>query len=145
MIRLGIDTVSLQCTKHVLAGRTPDSTDMCCAVLLLLHADLSSTALTYCSRGNYGLAVNAAAAYMQAQQAQQNQHWKMIVARVPLGRQTDGRHGLTATPEGYDSVNSGSRGLIGAGALPGSLYCHVVFDNDQAYPEYVITLKSAVI
>ncbi len=66
----------------------------------------------------------------------------MIVARVDLGKQTNGCGGLMACPAGFDSVNSGSRGLgSNAGMLPGSLFCHVVFDNDQAYPEWVVTLK----
>lgn len=79
-------------------------------------------------------------------------HWQMIVARVPLGSQTTGRSGILQVPEGFDSVNSGTRaaGAIGlpagqlqAGAIAnvGNLYCHVVFDNDQAYPEYVVTFK----
>lgn len=78
-------------------------------------------------------------------------HWQMIVARVPLGSQTTGHSGISQAPEGFDSVNSGNRaagggvGLVGvpAGAAAGigNLYCHVVFDNDQAHPEYVVTFK----
>jgi hypothetical protein len=63
-----------------------------------------------------------------------NDHWQMIVARVPLGRQAVGRSGMVETPEGFDSVNSGS--LSGMPAPPagsniGNLFCHVLFDNDQ--------------
>lgn len=130
--------------------------------------DLSSTALGYCSKGDpnrYGriglraaaLAVGvpappgAAAAAgpaaagapppgTAAAAAADDDHWQMIVARVPLGTQAVGRSGLTAPPEGFDSVNSGGAYTAGLNN-PGSLYCHVVFDNDQCYPEYVVTLK----
>ncbi len=52
----------------------------------------------------------------------------MILARVLLGRQVVGAPGLRRPPAGCESVH-------------GNGMCHVVFDNDQAYPEYIITFK----
>lgn len=117
-------------------------------------ADLSITALSFCNKGaglsRTALLAQAAAAAgagggglanALAAAQQEDDHWQMIVARVPLGSQTIGRGGLTQTPEGFDSVNSGDR-MAGyqAATNANNLYCHVVFDNDQCYPEYVVTL-----
>lgn len=67
--------------------------------------------------------------------------YKMIVARVALGNQTVGAAGMRRPPDGFDSVNSGQHGkaLVNLQSQAG-LYCHVVFDNDQCYPEYLVTL-----
>jgi hypothetical protein len=65
----------------------------------------------------------------------QQGEYKMIVARVALGLQTEGHAGMRRPPDGYDSVHGG------ASASASSVYCHVVFDNESAYPEYVITLR----
>lgn len=62
--------------------------------------------------------------------------YKMIIARVALGRQALGQAGMRRPPDGYDSVNSGS-----AHATAGNPYCHVIFDNDLVYPEYLVTLR----
>jgi hypothetical protein len=65
----------------------------------------------------------------------------MIVARVALGNQTLGVAGMRKPPDGYDSVNSGAHVLASLQRLgTDGKYCHVVFDNDQCYPENVITL-----
>jgi hypothetical protein len=132
----------------------------CCFVC---PVDLSSTALAYCNKGDpnrfvrmaqraaaaaagvpgaaaAAAAAGAAAAEAATEAGADEDHWQMIVARVPLGTQAVGRSGLTAPPEGFDSVNSGGA-HVGGINNPGSLYCHVVFDNDQCYPEYVVTLK----
>lgn len=62
--------------------------------------------------------------------------YKMVIARVALGQQAQGQAGMRRPPDGYDSVNSG-RVQVQAG----NPYCHVIFDNDQAYPEYLVTLR----
>jgi hypothetical protein len=111
----------------------------------------------------------AAAAAAAAQQQQQQQQYyqgrvlKMVVARAALGLQTQGASGMRKPPDGYDSVNSGNTQVPGVNVGTGSAwaigrgrgrgkqqqqpqqqqlyFCHVVFDNDVAYPEYVITLR----
>jgi hypothetical protein len=75
----------------------------------------------------------AAGAYGQPAARQ----YKMIIARVALGKQTTGQAGMRRPPDGYDSVNSGKAGGVRSNSKP---YCHVVFDNDLCYPEYLITL-----
>lgn len=65
----------------------------------------------------------------------QQGEYKMIVARVALGLQTAGHAGMRRPPDGYDSVYGGASTSVS------SVYCHVVFDNESAYPEYVITLR----
>jgi hypothetical protein len=114
-------------------------------------------------RGKRALAA-AAAAQQQLQQQQQQYYQgrvlKMVVARVALGHQTQGTSGMRKPPDGFDSVNSGNAGVpgvnmrgsswgVGRGGSRGKkqqqqqqqlYFCHVVFDNDVAYPEYVITL-----
>jgi hypothetical protein len=64
----------------------------------------------------------------------------MIIARVLLGNQTQGVAGMRRPPDGYDSVNSGRHGMANQDNHSNGVYCHVVFDNDQCYPEYVVTL-----
>lgn len=103
-------------------------------------------------RGSAAIAVQAAAQVPQGQRV-----YKMLVARVALGRQATGQHGMRKPPDGYDSVNSGSAavpgavvprlGNVGRGRSRGQqqqqlYYCHVVFDNDQCVPKYVITLRA---
>ena len=58
-------------------------------------------------------------------------HLRIILARVLLGRQCPGGSGLRRAPPGFDSVT----GSVSKGY-------HVVFDNNQAYPAYVVTLSS---
>jgi hypothetical protein len=58
-------------------------------------------------------------------------HLQIILARVALGRQCAGRAGMQRPPQGFESVTGG---------LAGPDTAHVVFDNAQAYPEYVVTL-----
>jgi len=70
--------------------------------------------------------------------------YKMIIARVALGQQTQGANGMRRPPDGYDSVNSGGHGMGNVHQTArggGGMYCHVVFDNDQCYPEYLVTLQ----
>lgn len=67
---------------------------------------------------------------------------EMFVCRVAVGSHTQGKHGMKRPPpksgkkaeagELYDSVHNGH---------PISMY--IVFDNNQAYPEYVIHYKPA--
>jgi hypothetical protein len=59
-------------------------------------------------------------------------HLKIILARVLLGRQCPGQYGLRRAPPDYDSVT---------GSITPDT-AHVVFDNDQAYPAYIVTLAS---
>jgi hypothetical protein len=106
------------------------------------------------------LAAAAAAAAQQQQQYHQGRVLKMVVARVALGHQAQGASGMRKPPDGYDSVNSGNTQVPGVNMSSGRgwgvgrgkqqhqhqqhqhqlYFCHVVFDNDVAYPEYVITL-----
>jgi hypothetical protein len=58
----------------------------------------------------------------------------LLVARVLLGRQCEGKHGLKRAPDGFDSVTTTQQLTV-----PGSY--HVVFDNSSAYPDHVITLQ----
>lgn len=58
-------------------------------------------------------------------------HLKMVLAKVLLGRQAPGKSGMRKPPTGCDSVT----GVVGHEAT------HVVFDNDQAYPLYIVTLR----
>jgi hypothetical protein len=117
-------------------------------------------------RGKRALAAAAAAQQQQQQQQQyyQGRVLKMAVARVAFGHQTQGASGMRKPPDGYDSVNSGNTPVPGVNPSLGSgwglgrgrgrgkqqqqrqqqqqlYFCHVVFDNDVAYPEYVITLR----
>jgi hypothetical protein len=57
-------------------------------------------------------------------------HLKMVLARVTLGRQCDGQAGMRRPPPGFDSVRGGAA-------------AHVVFDNAQALPEYIITMTAS--
>eukprot|EP00775_Hariotina_reticulata_P008971 gene8971-9146_t len=82
--------------------------------------------------------------------------YKLLLARVALGRQGTGVSGMRKPPDGCDSVNSGAVPSPAVGPssamgmmMPGvmgqvatnmstvrkSYYCHVIFDNHQAYPE----------
>jgi hypothetical protein len=81
----------------------------------------------------------AAAAAGACDQPAARQYNKMIIARVALGKQTTGQAGMRRPPDGYDSVNSGTAGAR-RGRSTSKPYCHVIFDNDQCYPEYLITL-----
>jgi hypothetical protein len=72
-----------------------------------------------------GLVLGAGTAAAPAQHAG---CYQMILARVLLGRQVVGAPGMRRPPPGFESVH-------------GNGMCHVVFDNDQAYPEYVITFR----
>lgn len=67
----------------------------------------------------------------------------MLVARVALGQQTLGVAGMRRPPAGFDSANSGNAGLVGAQVQVGGpnrkFWCHVIFENQQAYPEYLVT------
>ncbi|KAF6249726.1 hypothetical protein COO60DRAFT_936205 [Scenedesmus sp. NREL 46B-D3] len=113
-------------------------------------------------RGKRALAAAAAAQQQQQQHYYQGGVLKMVVARVALGRQAQGASGMRKPPDGYDSVNSGNTQVPGVSMSVGSAwgvgrgksrpkqpkqqqhqlhFCHVVFDNDMAYPEYVITLR----
>jgi hypothetical protein len=58
----------------------------------------------------------------------------LLVARVLLGRQCEGKHGLKRAPDGFDSVHAPQQPTV-----PGRY--HVIFDNSSAYPDYVITLQ----
>jgi len=56
---------------------------------------------------------------------------KMLLCRVICGSTTNGKHGLRRPPEKshgvlYDSVTNAGKSV------------YVVFDNNQAYPEYLI-------
>jgi len=56
---------------------------------------------------------------------------KMLLCKVICGSSTNGKHGLRRPPEKnkgilYDSVTNGGKSV------------YVVFDNNQAYPEYLI-------
>jgi len=56
---------------------------------------------------------------------------KMLLCRVLCGSSAGGKHGLRRPPEKksgilHDSVNNGGKTV------------YVVFDNNQAYPEYLI-------
>lgn len=85
----------------------------------------SSTAVGYCqSKDRYSLHRRAADSSTAV--------YKLLVARVALGRQCQGSSGCTKPGAGFDSMN-------GHNATS-----HVVFDNHQAYPEYVITLKQFI-
>lgn len=53
----------------------------------------------------------------------------MFLCRVVLGRIGMGSSGLRKPPEGKDSVSSGSQHIF------------AVFDNAQAYPEYLVSYK----
>jgi hypothetical protein len=68
----------------------------------------------------------------------------MFVARCALGRQIAGQAGLRRPPQGYDSVHGGGgmghTGLV-AGAPQGKFFAHVLFDNQQSYPEYLVTFR----
>lgn len=88
-------------------------------------------------------AAGAAAAWVQGARQQGRGVYKMIVARVALGRQTQGASGMRRPPDGFDSVHSGAAGVpnLRAGQQAQGQYCHVVFDNDQCYPEYLVTLQ----
>ena len=70
---------------------------------------------------------------------------KMIVARVVLGQQQPGNGGMKRPDAAYDSVYGiGTVGaVVGQTGCASNAYCHVIFDNHQAYPEYVLTLKRA--
>jgi hypothetical protein len=59
----------------------------------------------------------------------------LLVARVLLGRQCEGKHGLKRAPDGFDSVHASHQ----QPNVPGRY--HVIFDNSSAYPDYVITLQ----
>lgn len=99
-----------------------------------------------------GAGAGAAAAYAQIQQQMQQMYgrgvagyqapaprqYKMILARVALGKQTLGVAGMRRPPDGFDSVNSGNAHVHGR-AQGTEHWCHVVFNNDQCYPEYLIT------
>jgi hypothetical protein len=58
----------------------------------------------------------------------------LLMARVLLGRQCEGRSGLKRAPDGFDSVHDTQQLTV-----PGRY--HVIFDNSSAYPEYVVTLQ----
>jgi hypothetical protein len=58
----------------------------------------------------------------------------LLVARVLLGRQCEGKHGLKRAPDGFDSVHDTQQLTV-----PGRY--HVIFENSSAYPDYVITLQ----
>jgi hypothetical protein len=67
---------------------------------------------------------------------------KMVLARVVLGQQQVGKGYMKRPHPSKDSVygNSGQRAKRKGGCASG-VFCHVIFDNNQAYPEYVISLK----
>lgn len=57
----------------------------------------------------------------------------MLLSRVALGRTVKGSSHFRRPPEGFDAcIHSHSQGNI---------YC--VYDNAQAYPEYIVTYKGA--
>ena len=59
----------------------------------------------------------------------------MLLCRVALGRLTTGGPGMRLPPSGFDAVTSGQ-----AVAFPQALHLGIfaVFDNSQAYPEYIV-------
>jgi hypothetical protein len=59
----------------------------------------------------------------------------LLVARVLLGRQCQGKYGMKRAPDGCESVYDSRSDANGLGRN------HVIFDNSSAYPEYVITVK----
>jgi hypothetical protein len=63
------------------------------------------------------------------------QQQKLIVASVVLGKQCVGSSGLCKPHAGYQSAYGAARSVTCFDK------CHVVFDNHQAYPSYVVTLK----
>lgn len=62
----------------------------------------------------------------------------MLVCRVSLGRLGIGTPGLRLPPKGADAVTC-TGGTVFPQALVGAIFA--VFDNAQAYPEYVVHFK----
>eukprot|EP00195_Chlamydomonas_chlamydogama_P008603 CAMPEP_0202891176 /NCGR_PEP_ID=MMETSP1392-20130828/1308_1 /ASSEMBLY_ACC=CAM_ASM_000868 /TAXON_ID=225041 /ORGANISM="Chlamydomonas chlamydogama, Strain SAG 11-48b" /LENGTH=906 /DNA_ID=CAMNT_0049574859 /DNA_START=9 /DNA_END=2729 /DNA_ORIENTATION=+ len=63
----------------------------------------------------------------------------IILSRVVLGNSAPGGCGLRRPPSGSDSVHGGPGAFV-----PGSRHCnYVVFDNFQAYPEYLVQYSLA--
>jgi hypothetical protein len=60
---------------------------------------------------------------------------KMVLARVVLGQQEPGNASMRRPSACKDSVHGGHGSQSAMGC------CHVIFDNHQAYPEYVVSLK----
>ena len=57
----------------------------------------------------------------------------MILARANLGRQVEGNSQTRRPPDGFHScMLRGVAGQRGGGDI------YAVYDNDQAYPEYVV-------
>lgn len=61
----------------------------------------------------------------------------MFLCRVALGRLAVGSPGLRLPPKGSDAVTNAS----GRGMFSQNLSVYAVFDNSQAYPEYVIHFR----
>lgn len=57
----------------------------------------------------------------------------MLLSRVALGRSVKGSSHFRRPPEGFDACTHPHS--------PGNIYC--VYDNAQAYPEYIVTYKGA--
>lgn len=63
--------------------------------------------------------------------ASPNRDYAMLLCRVTLGRVTQGARGMRRPPDGFDSVVGSSSGPL----------MYAVFDNNQAYPEYLVYYK----
>ena len=65
----------------------------------------------------------------------------ILLSRVALGNSTRGSSELRRPPEGYDSTNH--HHLAGRGrSLESRTHISCVYDNAQAYPDYIITYKA---
>jgi len=71
------------------------------------------------------------------------QHQKLLLARVILGRQAGaGCSSSKGLPSRFDQAQLGGETAAAAGSEPCATGCHVVFCQDQCCPEYVITLST---
>ena len=63
----------------------------------------------------------------------------LLVCRVALGRLHTGQPGLRLPPKGFDAVTC-QGGIVFPKALAAAIFA--VFDNSQAYPEYIVHYKT---